>query len=181
MPNPAGFEFYPGRRLPAVCRDGVTRQAVCTGYAAQGLPAAVQIYSGGKRRTVSGTVYPLPFSRLLSFYATGRNADLIPWTSHKPRLARAALRLIKATAYGHGAPGYIWDSGAAHAAALAAACRKWESAAYSAPELGHQATAVFKRLPPAVLPRLAIFFDKQAAFVRMDENRPVPPPRDLPA
>ena len=86
-----------------------------------------------------------------------------------------------ATAYGRGAPGYIWDSGAAHAAALAAACRKWATAAYSAPELGHQATAVFKRLPPAVLPRLAIFFDKQAAFVRMEENTPVPPPRDLPA
>lgn len=176
-----GFQFYPGRRLPVVCRDGITRQAVATGYAGHGLPAAVQLTVAGKRRTVSGTVYPLPFSRLLSFYATGRNSDLIGWTAHKPRLARAALRLIMATAYGRGAPGYIWDSGADHAAALATACRKWAAAAYSAPELGYQATAVFKRLPPAVLPRLAIFFDKQAAFVRMEENRPVPPPRDLPA
>ena len=179
MRNPSGFQFYPGKRLPVVCRDGVTRQAVATGYAGHGLPAAVQVTVAGKRRTVSGTVYPLPFSRLLSFYATGRNSDLIGWTSHKPRLAKLALRLIKATAYGRGAPGYIWDLASDHAAALAGGCRhfygtsKW-------PEGGCQARAVLKRLPPELLPRLAVYFDKLAALYRLhdpiDGNALPPPP-----
>ena len=171
-----GTQFYPGRRLPAVCRDGVTRSAVRTGTGwFDTWPAAVQVYAGGKRRTVSG------WFTAGTFEAKGANAGLIPWTVHKPRLAAAALRLIKATAYGHGAPGYIWDYAGDHAAALAGGCRKWAAAAYSAPELGCQATAVFKRLPAELLPRLAIFFDKLAAFVRMEENTPVPPARDLPA
>lgn len=165
MRNSQGFQFYPGRRLPVVCRDGVTRSAVITGQADTwfSIPAAVQVYAGGKRRTVSGTVYPLPFSRLLSFYATGANAALIPWTAHKPRLAAAALRLIKATAYGKGA-GHKWDLPSDHAAALAAACREWSVAWYSTPELGWQATAEFKRIKPDVLPRLALFFDRLGRF-----------------
>lgn len=184
MRNPAGFEYYPGRRLPAVCRDGVTRSAVCTGYAGHGLPAAVQVYAGGKRRTVSGVVYPLPFSRLLSFYATGRNSDCIPWTAHKPRLAAAALRLIKATAYGRGAPGYIWDWASDHAAALAGGCRHYYGTGQW-PQGGFAARAVLKRLPADLLPRLAVYFDKLAALYRLHDpidgvitsNRwPAPPP-----
>lgn len=168
MHDSNGFEFYPGRRLPVVCRDGVTRTAVCTGYANQGLPAAVQIYSGGKRRTVSGMIYPFPFSRLLSFYATGANAGLIPWTAHKPRLAAAALRLIKATAYGRGAPGYIWDWPADHSAALAAGCRLW-AAGSDWPAGGCAARAVLRRLPADLLPRLAVYFDKLAALYRLHD------------
>lgn len=158
-----GFQFYPGKRLPVVCRDGAIRQAVATGFAGHGLPAAVQVTVAGKRRTVSGTVYPLPFSRLLSFYATGRNSELIGWTSHKPHLAAAAHRLIKATAYGCGG-GHSWALPSDHSAALAAACRKWAVAWYSSPELGWIATAEFKRIKPAVLPRLAAFFDRLARF-----------------
>jgi hypothetical protein len=184
MSNPFGFQFYPGRRLPVVCRDGITRTAVATGYAGHGLPAAVQVTSGGKRRTVSGTVYPLPFSRLLSFYATGRNSDLIGWTAHKPRLAAVALRLIKATAYGRGAPGYIWDYSADHAAALAAGCRHWYATGQW-PQGGFAARAVLRRLPADMLPRLAVYFDKLAALYRLHDpidgvitsNRwPSPPP-----
>jgi len=184
MRNPAGFQFYPGRRLPAVCRDGVIRSAVITGHADTwfSLPAAVQVYAGGKRRTVSGTVYPLPFSRLLSFYATGRNSDLIPLTSHKPRMARIALRLIKATAYGRGAPGYIWDYAGDHAAALAGGCRLW-FATSEWPAGGCAARAVLKRLPPDVLPRLAVYFDKLAALYRLHDpingERLTPPPPPL--
>lgn len=172
MRNSAGFEYYPGRRLPVVCRDGIARQAVCTGYAGHGLPAAVQIYSGGKRRTVSGTVYPLPFSRLLSFYATGRNSDLIGWTAHKPRLANLARKLIAATAYGRGA-GHKWELPSDHAAALAAACRKWAVAWYGTPELGWIATAEFKRIKTDVLPRLAAYFDR---LERLHLTPPPPPP-----
>lgn len=171
MRNSLGFEFYPGRRLPVVCRDGITRQAVCTGYAGHVLPAAVQIYSGGKRRTVSGFVFNsgtlqkvlYPGRPVFSFEATGANAGFIPWTAHKPRLAAAALRLIKATAYGKGA-GHKWDLPSDHAAALAAACREWSVAWYSTPELGWQATAEFKRIKPDVLPRLALFFDRLGRF-----------------
>lgn len=175
MRNSNGFQFYPGRRLPVVCRDGVTRSAVCTGHAGHGLPAAVQIYAGGKRRTVSGTVYPLPFSRLLSFYATGANAALIPWTAHKPRLAAAALRLIKATAYGRGAPGYIWDCPGDHSAALARGCILW-FAKSDWPEGGFAARAVLRRLPPAVLPQLCRFFDKLTMLIRLREQTENPPP-----
>ena len=171
MHNPSGFQFYPGRRLPVVCRDGVTRSAVCTAYANLILPAAVQVYAGGKRRTVSGTVYPLAFSRLLSFYATGRNSDLIGWTAHKPRLAAAALRLIKATAYGRGAPGYIWDWPADHSTALAGGCRHYYGTS-EWPAGGCQARAVLKRLPAELLPRLAAYFDRLARF----QTPPPPPP-----
>ena len=171
MRNPAGFEFYPGKRLPVVCRDGITRRAVATGFAAQGLPAAVQVTFAGKRRTVSGTVYPLPFSRLLSFYATGRNSDLIGWTAHKPRLAAAALRLIKATAYGRGAPGYIWDCPADHSAALAGGCRLWYGCG-EWPAGGCAARAVLRRLPAELLPRLAAYFDRLGRF----QSTPPPPP-----
>jgi hypothetical protein len=181
-----GFQFYPGKRLPVVCRDGITRTAVATGYAGHGLPAAVQVTFAGKRRTVSGTVYPLPFSRLLSFYATGRNSDLIGWTSHKPRLAAAALRLIKATAYGHGAPGYIWDYAGDHAAALAAGCRHYYGTGQW-PAGGCAARAVLKRLPPDVLPRLAVYFTKLAALYMLHDPingerlTPPPPPPPPPA
>ena len=179
MSNPYGFQFYPGKRLTVVCRDGVPRKAVATGYAGHGLPASVQLTVAGKRRTVSGTVYPLPFSPLLSFYATGRNRDLIPWTAHKPRLAKLALRLIKATAYGRGAPGYIWDWASDHAAALAGGCRQFYGTS-EWPEGGFAARAVLKRLPPELLPRLAVYFDKLAALYRLhdpiDGNALPPPP-----
>lgn len=159
MRNPAGFEYYPGRRLPVVCRDGVTRSAVCTGYAGQGLPAAVQVYAGGKRRTVSGTIYPLPFSRLLSFYATGRNSDLIPLTSHKPRLAKLARKLIAATAYGPLSKGLPSD----HAAALADLCRT-EAAGLVEPNgqesPGWIARRLLRRLWCHDVDRLSVFFDR---------------------
>lgn len=160
MRNPAGFEYYPGRRLPVVCRDGVTRSAVCTGYAGHGLPAAVQVYAGGKRRTVSGTVYPLPFSRLLSFYATGRNSDLIPWTAHKPRLAKLARKLIAATAYGPLSKGLPSD----HAAALADLCRTEAAGLVEPPgqleSPGWIAYRLLRRLHGTDLNRLAVFFDR---------------------
>lgn len=88
MRNPSGFEFYPGRRLPVVCRDGVTRSAVATGFANLIVPAAVQIYSGGKRRTVSGfiAVWRGDEKPALRFNATGTNAALIPGQLTSPAL-----------------------------------------------------------------------------------------------
>jgi hypothetical protein len=159
MLNSQGFRYYPGKRLPVVCRDGITRQAVCTGYAGHGLPAAVQVSVAGKRRTVSGTVYPLPFSRLLSFYATGRNSDLIGWTAHKPRLAGLARKLIAATAYSKTAEGLPSD----HAAALADVCRT-EAAGLTEPagqeSPGWIARRLLRRLWCEDLNRLALFFDR---------------------
>lgn len=144
--------------MPVVCRDGITRQAVATGYAGHGLPAAVQVTVGGKRRTVSGTVYPLPFSPLLSFYATGRNSDLIGWTSHKPRLAKLARKLIAATAYSKTAEGLPCD----HAAALADVCRT-EAAGLTEPSgtesPGWIARRLLRRLWEEDVNRLARFFD----------------------
>ena len=168
MRNSQGFEFYPGRRLPAVCRVGVIRSAVCTSYANLVLPAAVQITSGGKRRTVSGyiAIWKGEGNPVLRFNATGANAALIPFTRHRPRRAKLALRLIKATAYGHGAPGYIWDYAGDHAAALAGGCRLW----YGTSEWeqgGFAARAVLKRLPPDMLPQLCRFFDKLTMLYRL--------------
>ena len=164
MRNSQGFEFYPGKRLPVVCRDGVTRSAVCTGFASGVLPAAVQITLHGKRATVSGFISARAITGALEFTASGRNRNLIPWTSHKPRLAKLALRLIMATAYGKGAPGYIWDSGASHARALAEGCRAWQTAG-AWPQGGHDCTREFKRIDRTVLPRLALFFERQARFI----------------
>ena len=181
MRNPSGFEFYPGRRLPAVCRDGVTRQAVCTGYAGHGLPAAVQVYAGEKRRTVSGFISPRLWQggrgySQFEFTATGANAGFIPWTAHKPRLAAAALRLIKATAYGRGAPGYIWDFPSDHSAALAGGCRHYYGTS-EWPQGGFAARALLKRLPAELLPRLAAYFDRLSRFQSIgEETRPSTPP-----
>ena len=185
MLNSQGFRFYPGRRLPVVCRDGVTRSAVCTGYAGHVLPAAVQVYVAGKRRTVSGRIVLNYWADMKggriehTFEVTGANAGLIPWTSHKPRMARIALRLIKATAYGRGAPGYIWDYAGDHAAALAGGCRHYYGTS-EWPQGGFAARAVLKRLPADVLPRLAVYFDKLAALYRLHDpingERLTPPP-----
>ena len=165
--NPFGFELFLGRRLPAVCRDGVTRSAVITGRSDTwfSIPAAVQVTAGGKRRTVAGYLtHDIAGKVCFRAYLYRANHVFIPLTGHKPQLAAAALRLIKATAYGKGVPGYGWDLPSDHAAALAAACRKWAAAWYSTPELGWIATAEFKRIKPAVLPRLADYFDRLGRF-----------------
>lgn len=185
MRNSQGFQFYPGRRLPAVCRDGVTRSAIITGHSVAYFgpyPAAVQVYAGGKRRTVSGFLsYDVAGALMFTPYPNRANAGLIPWTAHKPRLAAAALRLIKATAYGRGAPGYIWDWASDHAAALAGGCRHYYGTGQW-PEGGFAARAVLKRLPADVLPRLAVYFTKLAALYALHDQidgkliTPPPPP-----
>lgn len=173
MHNPR-LGFYPGKRLPAVCRDGVIRSAVITGTPDTwfSIPAAVQVASGGKRRTVAGSLYH-DIDGKVSFgaYLYRANHVFIPWTGHKPRLAKLALRLIKATAYGRGAPGYIWDYPAEHSAALARGCRHWYGS-QSWPQGGFAARAVLKRLPEYLLPRLAVFFDRLERF----QLTPPPPP-----
>jgi hypothetical protein len=161
MRNPYGF--YPGNRLPALCRDGVTRSAVITGSPNTffSIPAAVQVTSGGKRRSVAGSLYH-DIDGKVSFgaYTYRANHALIPWTGHKPRLAKLARKLIAATAYGKAAEGLPSD----HAATLAAACRSWSVAWYATPALGWIATAEFKRIKPDVLPPLAAYFDRLARF-----------------
>lgn len=171
MRNPSGFQFYPGKRLPALCRDGITRSAVITGHADTwfSVPAAVQVTSGGKRRTVAGFLSHDQAGKVcFRAYLYRANHSLIPWTAHKPRLAAAALRLIKATAYGRGAPGYIWDWASDHAAALAGGCRHYYGTS-EWHEGGCAARAVLKRLPPELLPRLAVYFDKLAGLYRLHD------------
>ena len=171
--NNNGFKFYPGKRLPVVCRDGITRTAVATGYAGHGLPAAVQVTVAGKRRTVSGLVFkdslPAPLPPLYVFMATGRNRGLIGWTNHRPQLARIGRRLILATAYGRGAPGYLWDWPSDHAAALAAACA---DVADGRPNvtLTWAARKALKGKPPATCRRLSAFFLRLAAFMDREET-----------
>ena len=163
------LEFYPGMRLPAVCRDGVIRKALIIRkdvFFNDVSNASIQLTVSRKRRTVSGWIAWYPVQAKFKFFATGANAALIPWTSHKPRLAKLALRLIKATAYGRGAPGYIWDSGAEHSAALARGCIFW-FATSQWPEGGFAARAVLKRLPPDMLPQLCRFFDKLTMLYRL--------------
>ena len=175
MRNPSPYGYYIGSRLPALCRDGVTRSAVITGYADTwfSIPAAVQVTSGGKRRTVAGSLYHDREGKVsFGAYSYRANYVFIPWTGHKPRLAKLALRLIKATAYGRGAPGYIWDLPADHSAALAKGCRHYYGTS-EWPEGGCQARAVLKRLPADLLPRLARYFDK---LERLQLTPPPPPP-----
>jgi hypothetical protein len=132
MRNSQGFEFYPGRRFRVVCRDRVIRSAVLTGYASGVVPAMVQVTVDGRRRTVSGFVYN-PNSVFLkgwtsdvpefAFVGNGRNADLIPWTSHKPRLATLARKLALTSSWGFSCPGDQWDLPSDHAFGLSKICR----------------------------------------------------------
>lgn len=154
-----GFQFYPGRRLPVVCRDGITRQAVRTGTGwLNTWPAAVQVYAGGKRRTVSGWI------TAGTFEAKGANAGLIPWTAHKPRMAKLARKLIAATAYGPLSKGLPSD----HSAALADLCRTEAAGLVEPPgqqeSPGWVACRLLRRLPGEDLNRLAVFFDRLARF-----------------
>jgi len=163
-----------GDRVRAVCRDGVIRSAVITGNPDTwfSLPAAVQVTVAGKRKTVAGYLsHDMEGKVCFRCYLYRSNHVFMPWTGHKPRLAKLALRLIKATAYGRGAPGYIWDSGADHAAALAGACRLMATGVYPC-YLGYVAGSIIKRMPLALLPQLARFFDKQAKLIRIEESGP---------
>jgi hypothetical protein len=108
----------PGFRYVAGCRDGRHRSAVVTGFpdSFSTVPAAVQVTAGGRRVTVSGFLFMR--GPVLCFSGTGRNAALIPWTGHRPRLATLARRLIGATAWGFGCPGVHWELPSEHAAQL---------------------------------------------------------------
>lgn len=162
MLNSQGTQFYPGRRLPAVCRDRVTRSAVITGHSAEYFgpyPAAVQVYAGGKRRTVSGFLsHDMAGKVCFRAYLYRANHALIPWTSHKPRLAKLARKLIAATAYSKTAEGLPSD----HAAALADVCRT-EAAGLTEPSgtesPGWIARRLLRRLWEEDVNRLARFFD----------------------
>ena len=159
MRNSSGFEFYPGRRLPVLCRDGVTRRAVATGYNNFGLPATVQVSVAGKRRTVSGVVFRDNVPCGFVFMANGINRGLIGWTAHKPRFAKLARKLIAATAYSKTAEGLPSD----HAAALAEICRT-EAAGLTEPSgqesPGWVARRLLRRLWCKDVNRLALFFDR---------------------
>lgn len=175
------MSFAPGKRLPALCRDKVIRSAVILRPARLFFgpyPAAVQVAGKGKRRTVTGFLsYNVDGALSFTPYPLRANADAIPWTGHRPRLARLALRLIRATAYGHGAPGYIWDYPADHAAAIERGCLQWH-AFRTWPQGGHAARSVLRRLARADLPRLAVFFSKLSNFISLldpADGRPLPP------
>jgi len=165
MHNPR-LGFYPGRRLPAVCRDGVTRSAVITGQPDTwfSIPAAVQITSGGKRRTVAGSLYH-DIDGKVSFgaYLYRANHVFIPWTAHKPRLAKLARKLIAATAYGKAAEGLPSD----HAATLADICQTeadglTEPSGQESP--GWLVRRILCRLWCEDVARLALFFDRLSRF-----------------
>lgn len=119
--NGQGFAFYPGRRLPVLCRDGRERIATATGFASHVLPAAVQVSIAGKRRTVSGFVSKAAGGGF-DFTATGRNAGLMPWTNHRPAAAAIVRRLFYLTAGGFIGPRFSVITATQHCQALARFC-----------------------------------------------------------
>jgi hypothetical protein len=124
------------------------------------LPAAVQVTSGGKRRTVAGCLYHDREGKVcFGAYTYRANHALIPWTAHKPRLAKLARKLIAATAYSKTAEGLPSD----HAAALADVCRT-EAAGLTEPDgsesPGWIARRLLRRLWEEDVNRLALFFDR---------------------
>lgn len=122
--NGQGFAFYPGRRLPVLCRDGRERIATATGFGSHVLPAAVQVSINGKRRTVSGFVYVSSYYNpgRYCFTATGRNADLMPWTNHRPAAAAIVRRLFDLTAGGFIGPRFAAVTPEDHCRTLARFC-----------------------------------------------------------
>lgn len=164
MRNSQGFEFYPGRRLRVVCRDSIIRTAVLTGYASGVVPAMVQVSVNGRRQTVSGFIYRSDFPSTTSgfqfetcFQGTGRNAELIPWTSHKPRLAKLARRLALASQWGLSCPGYQWDVPSEHSFGLAKVCRD-RILGLPLPNKGWPLRRILKTLPASDLLKLERFF-----------------------
>ena len=164
MRNFQGFEFYPGRRLRVICRDNVMRSAVLTGYASGVVPAMVQVTVDGRRRTVSGFVYNLPtvdgrLSNEFQFHArtSGRNAELIPWTGHRPRLATLARRVCIASQWGLSCPGYEWDIPSDHAFGLSKVCRDRLNG-LPMPNKGWPLRRILKSLSSSDLIRLEKFF-----------------------
>lgn len=124
MRNAFGFAFYPGRRLPVLCRDGRQRMATLTGHATQCVPAFVQIRSGGRRVSISGNVWTEPGRPdCFSFTASGRNADLMPLVRHVPQAANLARFLIEQTEGGFMGKRFSVPTPAAHATELAKFCR----------------------------------------------------------
>ena len=162
MSNP----FKPGKRLPAVCRDGITRSAVITGREGKfegwnSYPATVQVYAAGKRRTVSGGIYGPNIKGLIFFSADAwkKNAALIPLTGHKPRLAKLARKLIAAVKC---------VNGDYSPAAMAEVCRT-EAAGLTEPpgqseSPGWIAYRLLRRLPGHDLKRLAAYFVRLGRF-----------------
>ena len=171
MRNSQNFEFYPGRRLPVLCRDRIIRTAVLTGYASGVIPAMVQVSVDGRRRSISGFVSqgkPLnatpellrqlgipPFE--YEFTSTGRNAELIPWTSHKPRLAKLARRLALASQWGLSCPGYQFDVPSDHAFGLSKVCRD-RLHGLPLPNKGWPLRRILKTLSTSDLLKLERFF-----------------------
>ena len=171
MRNSQGFEFYPGRRLRVVCRDSIVRTAVLTGYASGVVPAMVQVTVDGRRRTVSGFISQgktLPATPELlrqlgippfdyEFTSTGRNADLIPWTNHKPRLAKVARRMALTSQWGLSCPGYQWDIPSEHSFGLAKVCRD-RILGLPLPNKGWPLRRILKTLSTSDLLKLERFF-----------------------
>jgi len=168
-----------GRRYSVLCRDGINRMAVRTSNGfLETFRGSVQVTVAGKRRTVAGFIsctgqrlnatpellrqLSLP-EFVYQFTGTGTNAALIPWTSHKPRLAKLARKLIAATAYSKTAEGLPSD----HAAALADVCRT-EAAGLTEPRgqesPGWIARRLLRRLWEDDVNRLARFFDRLGRF-----------------
>lgn len=162
MSNPFGFQFYPGRRLPAVCRDGVTRSAVITGQADTwfSIPAAVQVTAGGKRRTVAGYLtHDNAGTVCFRAYLYRANHVFIPLTGHKPRLAKLARKLIAAVKCVNGdySPAVMAEVCRTEAAGLTEPPGQSESP-------GWIACRLLRRLPCHDLKRLAAYFNRLGRF-----------------
>lgn len=162
--NSQGFEFYPGRRLRVVCRDRVVRSAVLTGYASGVIPAMVQVTVAGRRRSVSGFIYrndrpdeTAGFQFDVCFQGNGRNAELIPWTSHKPHVAKLARRLALTSQWGLSCPGYQWDIPSEHSFGLAKVCRD-RILGLPLPNKGWPLRRIIKTLSTSDLLKLERFF-----------------------
>lgn len=107
-------QFFPGKRMKVLCRDGVTRTAVAGNKCRSTLcdfpgcvvsPVAVQVTVAGKRRTVTGSLQIE--GGQVCFHANSRlsNHALIPATKHQPirsKFARRLLSVVYAYNYRHG-------------------------------------------------------------------------------
>jgi hypothetical protein len=161
-------------RLPAVCRDGVTRTATAGKSCRSNLcaypgcvvsPVSVQLTVAGKRRTVTGRL-ELSDAGVISFTADARlsNADLIPLTRFKPYRSKIARRLLSVV-YAYNYRNAIrWGHVSDYCEAVGECLKDWSNGDCRETLAGWQGRRELRRLSPGDCRLMSAYMFRVARF-----------------